>query len=245
MTSIIGGVLNAFFVKAHHMTNLSGRIRLAKRSTYVRVLVSSIFTKEMCNSIQRKRLTLLAIVSFAVFIVQLPTGVAGLKENEVVIDDFDSGTSNYWNFNQESNSTEWYLSMHGDPAPYGIVGLRPPNEPNGGGFVEVVPLSDSPAIITTTEFELLPGARVDLVYWNAANIYTEGRKTTLLLYTENVENGIRTTVFIAPLPESSYPDWITRTIDLRITEPSIVRVRLKFHFISNRHFILKINRQSE
>lgn len=126
--------------------------------------------------------------SLVVFVARHPALVEGLEEKEEIVDDFDNGTADYWQgYRDENSSTTWYLSAHGDPAPFDLNSTRPPMEENGGGFLEVVPFSDSPAQIFTDVFDLLPGATAELTYWNLIPFPVFGRHTVLILYTEFVD----------------------------------------------------------
>lgn len=162
---------------------------------------------------------------FLLSAVHLSFGIV-LSENQTVSDDFDTGQPNYWKAKEETpNTTVWFLSKYGDPPPFGIVGLRPPVLANDVGFFELVPLSDSTSAISSINFELLPGASVELVYWNAASVESIRRKTSLLLFTDFTDTGDSKTVFNAPIPTLSYPDWITVQRSLELSEPSNVTVR--------------------
>lgn len=179
----------------------------------------------MCSLTKRVRLTVLVVFCLAILISSQSVDGLDLLEKEEVFDDFDSGSSSFWNLNQqEADATAWYLSKHGDPAPNGIVARRPPLEPNGGGFIEVVPLSDTVASIISTEFKLFPGSTLELVYWKAIDRTLGGRTAVLLVIVENIKEQTQTTVFRAPATTSSDPDWTTVSIDLGITQTADVRV---------------------
>ncbi len=179
----------------------------------------------MLRSIQSTHLTFFVGACLLLLIAHQPASVSGLEPGEVVVDDFDSGSTDFWQLNNEVNSTGWYLIKHGDPPPFGLDARRPPMELNNGYFLEIVPLSDSPAKIDSRTLELLPGATAELIYWNAVPFPIESRKTTLLLYVEDIESQTSSAVFLAPKPFDPNPDWITVNIDLKITEPSTVKVR--------------------
>ena len=181
----------------------------------------------MSRSTNDARRTCLAFVFTVAFVAARSTSAIVLTENQTVFDDFDTDTPNYWILNQDGiNATVWFLSKHGDPSPYGVVGLRPPAEEGGGGYIELVPLSDSPAIITSLNFELLPGASVELVYWNAMSAESIRRKTVLVVFTDLIDTGESRSVFNAKIPTMSYPDWTTVSINLTLTEPCNVSVRM-------------------
>lgn len=174
------------------------------------------------------RLMFIIGVSFLVFV-----DVNGLEENEEVIDDFDTGTATYWQLQTNSSMTIWRLSMHGELLPPGIDILRPPSE-EGDGFLEVFPLSDTVAQIYSNVFDLLPGATVELTYWNSDSTYTF-RHTVLLVYNEfrqiDDEAGTKpplksVLVYSAPLLTDQFIGWRTDLIDLKITEPSKIQVKL-------------------
>ncbi|XP_046439399.1 mucin-5AC-like isoform X2 [Daphnia pulex] len=167
--------------------------------------------------------------------------VNGLKENEEVTDDFDTGAADFWQWipgaAEENSTTVWHLSKHGDPPPFGIDAVRPPMEDNGGGYLEIVPFSDSPAQILSNVFDLLPYATVEMTYWNVVPIPVQGRNTVLILYLEfqnvtlndetDIEPPLRTVmVFKAPTPTDPSPGWTTVTVDLPITEPCQVQLRI-------------------
>lgn len=176
----------------------------------------------MCDSIKRVKFVIV-VVSLWLFVGYQP--VDALSEKEEVFDDFDSGTSSYLKIGeQEAEATAWYLSKYGDLPPYGIVGRRPPMEPNGGGFIEVVPLSDTVATVTSVDFKLFPGATMELVYWKMIDSRIGSRTAVLLIIVQNIKEQTETTVFRAPNPTSSDSDWITTTVDLGITESADVRV---------------------
>jgi hypothetical protein len=187
----------------------------------------------MSHSNKSVQLILFIGVSLVVFDGRLFVNVAGLEENEEVIDDFDNGTVTYWQGLQTNGTTTfWHLSTHGEPLPLEINLLRPPSE-EGEGFIEVFPLSDSPAQIFSNEFDLLPGAIVEMTYWNF--VAKDVRNTVLLLYKEikeiDDETGTKLplkTVLVHSAPFSTDPSlgWITVSIDLKITEPSKIQVRL-------------------
>lgn len=174
------------------------------------------------------RLMFIIGVSFLVF-----GDVNGLEENEEVIDDFDTGTATYWQLPNNSSATIWQLSMHGELLPPGIDILRPPSV-EGDGFLEVFPLSDTVAQIYSNVFDLLPGATVELTYWNSDSTYTF-RHTVLLVYNEfrqiDDETGTEpplksVLVYSAPLLTDQFLGWRTDLIDLKITEPSKIQVKL-------------------
>lgn len=178
------------------------------------------------------------ILFFSILMLVAQHPVNGLKENEEVTDDFDTGTADFWQWTpgdtEENSTTIWHLSKHGDPPPFGIDAVRPPMEDDGGGYLEIVPFSDSPAQILSNVFDLLPYATVEMTYWNVVPIPVQGRNTVLILYLEfqnvtlNDETGIeplRTVmVFKAPTPTDPSPGWTTATVDLPITEPCQVQV---------------------
>lgn len=175
----------------------------------------------------------------------IPFVVVGLKENETVVDDFNDGTANFWQIPNDNSFTIWCLTMHGDPPPFGFDSLRPPMEENGGGFLEVVPISDSPAHIYSNEFDLLPGATVELTYWNVVAFTILQRNTILNLYTiENVtenEPAFKTVqVYNAPPPADPSSGWITVIIDLKINTPSRLQVRSYFHLNTMELFNLSL-----
>lgn len=187
----------------------------------------------MCRSTKSVRLMFIIAASLVVFVARHPALVEGLEEKEEIVDDFDNGTADYWQgYRDENSSTTWYLSAHGDPAPYDLNSTRPPMEENGGGFLEVVPFSDSPAQIFTDVFDLLPGATAELTYWNLIPFPVFGRHTVLILYTEFVDiledevvaSPKSVQVFTAPLPTDPFPGWTTVTVDLKINQPSKVQV---------------------
>jgi hypothetical protein len=186
-------------------------------------------------------------VSLVVFVGRLPVHVTGLGENEKVIDDFDTGTANYWQgFKNNDSATFWQLRMHDEPRPPGINLLRPPSK-DGDGFIEVFPVSDSPAQIFSNVFDLFPGATVEITYWNFVATYPSVRKTVLLLYKELIdgETGTRpplqaVLIYSAPISNDPSLDWITVRIDLKITEPSKIQVRFYITSIFFFHmFLLK------
>ncbi|XP_046439398.1 mucin-5AC-like isoform X1 [Daphnia pulex] len=181
----------------------------------------------------------LLFVSILMLVTDHP--VNGLKENEEVTDDFDTGAADFWQWipgaAEENSTTVWHLSKHGDPPPFGIDAVRPPMEDNGGGYLEIVPFSDSPAQILSNVFDLLPYATVEMTYWNVVPIPVQGRNTVLILYLEfqnvtlndetDIEPPLRTVmVFKAPTPTDPSPGWTTVTVDLPITEPCQVQLRI-------------------
>ena len=188
-----------------------------------------------------KSALLMFFVNVVILVARHP--VYGLKENEEVTDDFDTGTANFWQWfpgdgdAEENSTTFWHLSKHGDPPPFGIDAVRPPMEENGGGFLEIVPFSDSPAQIVSNVFDLLPYATLEMTYWNVVPFPILARNTVLILYLEfqNIDDSgteppLRTVqVFKAPLPTDPFPGWTTVTIDLHITEPS--KVQVKFYLV--------------
>ncbi|XP_057366294.1 uncharacterized protein LOC130687170 [Daphnia carinata] len=189
----------------------------------------------MCRSTKSVRLMFIIAAGLVVFVARHPALVEGLEEKEEIVDDFDSGIVNYWQgYGNDNSSTIWCLSMHGDPAPFDLESIRPPMEENGGGFIEVVPFSDSPAQIFTHVFDLLPGATAELTYWNLIPLTVLGRHTVLILYTEfvdNIEDQVdafqrSVQVFRAPTPTDPSPGWTTVTVDLQINQPSKVQLRL-------------------
>lgn len=163
--------------------------------------------------------------------------VRGLEGNEQIVDDFDTGTATYWQGLQVNDSTTfWHLSMHGEPLPPGIDVMQPPSE-DGDGFIEVFPVSDSPARIFSNVFDLLPGATVEMTYWNFDAIYPSVRNAVLLLYKElkqlDDDTGslpplMTVLIYSAPITNDPSLGWITVPIDLQIKEPSKIQVR--FHF---------------
>lgn len=197
----------------------------------------------MPHSIKRARLLFFA--SIVMLVTQHP--VIGLETNETVTDDFDTGTANFWQWFSgdeqpgQDLTTLWHLSMHGDSPPYGIEAVRPPMEENGGGFLEIVPFSDSPAQIISNVFDLLPGATVEMTYWNIVPFPILERNTVLNLYIEflninqsddSIEPPLRTVqVFKAPFPTDPSPGWTSVNIDLLITEPSKVQVNILNFFL--------------
>lgn len=169
-----------------------------------------------------------SLVITSIFLLSTSCRVSAivLSENETVLDDFDTGQPNYWKPKEEAiNTTVWFLSKYDDPPPFGIVGLRPPKLENDVGFIELVPLSNSPSALSTLNFELLPDASVELVYWNAASVDSIRRKTSLILFTDFADTGESKLVYSAPIPEKSYPDWITVQQSLKLSDPSNVTVR--------------------
>ncbi|EFX89377.1 hypothetical protein DAPPUDRAFT_303188 [Daphnia pulex] len=182
-----------------------------------------------------------ALLFFSILMLVTHHPVNGLKENEEVTDDFDTGTADFWQWipgaAEENSTTIWHLSKHGDPPPFGIDAVRPPMEDNGGGYLEIVPFSDSPAQILSNVFDLLPYATVEMTYWNVVPIPVQGRRTVLILYLEfqnvtlndetSIEPPFRTVmVFKAPTPTDPSPGWTTVTVDLPITEPCQVQLRI-------------------
>ncbi|KAI9557418.1 hypothetical protein GHT06_017246 [Daphnia sinensis] len=189
----------------------------------------------MCRSSKSVRLMFIIAASLVVFVARHPALVEGLEEKEEIVEDFNNGTAYYWQgYRDDNSSTIWYLSTHGDPAPFDLGSIRPPMEENGGGFIEVVPFSDSPAQIYTDVFDLLPGATAELTYWNLIPFPVFGRHTVLILYTEFVdviegrddalEKSVQ--VFTAPMPTDPSPGWTTVTVELKINQRSKVRLRL-------------------
>lgn len=171
-------------------------------------------------------------ISAILFIAFFPTTVLCLKEGEIIVDEFSSGKSDFWNLygTTENETTVWYPSMHGDPAPFGLESIRPPKEPDNGGFIEVVPFSDSPASLQSRDVYLFPGATMELVYWNEIPIDAEGRLTALLIYTEYIESNRTEAVFIAPLPKDNDSSWINIIVNLNIQYPSDIQVIVLFLF---------------
>jgi hypothetical protein len=187
-----------------------------------------------------------ALLFFSILMLVTHHPVNGLKENEEVTDDFDTGTADFWQWipgdTEENSTTIWHLSKHGDPPPFGIDAVRPPMEDNGGGYLEIVPFSDSPAQILSNVFDLLPYATVEMTYWNVVPIPVQGRNTVLILYLEfqnvtlndetDIEPPLRTVmVFKAPAPNDPSPGWTTVTVDLPITEPC--QVQVNFYLVYN------------
>ena len=163
--------------------------------------------------------------SLIALVARLPASVSGLEAGEEVVDDFDTGTTFFWQLDQLPYTTAWYLTKQGDPAPFGLDARRPPSEGNDNYFLEVVPLSVSVASTYSRELELLPGATAELEYWNAVPFPIETRNTALLLSVEYTDTQKTYMVFTAPKPVQPNPNWITVKIDLNITEPSKVQVR--------------------
>lgn len=190
---------------------------------------------KMTCSTQAARFVLFWQVFWAVNLTVnvIPVFVVGLKENETLVDDFDSGTANFWQIQKPNSFTVWYLTMHGDPAPLGFDSLRPPMEESSGGFLEVVPISDSPAQIYSDVMDFLPGATVELTYWNVVDIPLLQRNTVLNLYTVENVTEIQPSfksmlVFNAPPPADPSSGWVRVTIDLKLITPSRLQVRSGF-----------------
>ena len=187
---------------------------------------------QLCNCV-------LIVISVLVSI-----GVMALEENEELVDDFDTGMAIYWHALPSNSATFWHLTMHGDLLPPGIDIMRPPSD-EGDGFLEVFTLSDSPAQIFSNVFDLLPGATVELTYWNFDIAYPV-RNTVLLVYNEfkqiDDETGTKpplksVLVYSAPSLADQLRDWRIVLIDLKITEPSKIQVRL---FIQYPRFVFKL-----
>jgi hypothetical protein len=204
------------------------------------------FSAMSVTSNKSKRLMFFIGVSFVVFVGSLPVHVRGLGENEQVIDDFDTGTANYWQgFKNNDSATFWHLRMHDEPRPPGINLLRPPSK-DGDGFIEVFPVSDSPAQIFSNVFDLFPGATVEITYWNFVATYPSVRKSVLLLYKVLIDGVTGTRpplqavlIYSAPISNDPSLDWITVPIDLKITEPSKIQVRYRITSLrSNSIFFL-------
>lgn len=94
-------------------------------------------------------------------------GYPGSTQADELVDDFETDFVHWKPSKTSPESSEWILSQYGSRLPDGFLGKRPPPEENSSGYVEVIP--HSPAHLHTDFLRLLPGASVQVVYWNAAN----------------------------------------------------------------------------
>lgn len=156
-------------------------------------------------------------------------------EGADLIDSFDTREpAKYWSEwldpNSNNYTSHWVHLLYGDSLLRDALSAQPPPDAQGGGgFIYIWSGYTTPARYRTGEFILLPGAKMNLTYWST--IPPGGsRQATLLVNTILLDLPVNNiiTVFTAINPTTN---WQTVVIDLQVTEPTHLLVRIqKFNY---------------